>query len=108
MDTYEFDEVKDIIENRRLTTEILNSILESTTRKIDLFDDVESRKILAFLKESNDVPVKVKVYIDDFLKKYTNSLNEEDEKENRFYPYMYVILGLLMIIIGIVSFFVGK
>ena len=50
MDTYEFDEVKDIIENRRLTTEILNSILESTTRKIDLFDDVESRKILTFLK----------------------------------------------------------
>ena len=85
MDTYEFDEVKDIIENRRLTTEILNSILESTTRKIDLFDDVESRKILAFLKESNDVPVKVKVYIDDFLKKYKNSLNEEDEKENRCY-----------------------
>ena len=54
------------------------------------------------------MPVKVKVYIDDFLKKYKNSLNEEDEKENRFYPYMYVILGLLMIIIGIVSFFVGK
>ena len=52
MDTYEFDEVKDIIENRRLTTEILNSILESTTRKIDLFDDVESRKILAFLKKA--------------------------------------------------------
>ena len=100
--------VKDIIENRRLTTEILNSILESTTRKIDLFDDVESRKILTFLKESNDVPVKVKVYIDDFLKKYKNSFNEEEEKENKFYPYMYVILGLLMIIIGIVSFFIGK
>ena len=93
MDTYEFDEVKDIIENRRLTTEILNSILESTTRKIDLFDDVESRKILTFLKESNDVPVKVKVYIDDFLKKYKNSFNEEEEKENKFYPYMYGILG---------------
>lgn len=107
MDTYKLDEVKDIIEKRRLTTEILNSILESTTRKIDLFDDVESKEILSFLKESNDVPVKVKVYIDDFLKTYKNSLNEE-ESENKFYPYMYVILGLLMVMLGILSFFVRR
>ncbi len=108
MDNYTIDEVKRIIQSNLLTKEVLNSIVESSTRRIEIFGDKNSIEILKFLKDIQTVPLEIKNDIDNFLNNCQNSISNVDSlyynDENKSYLF-YLIIGSIFVLLGALLMF---
>jgi hypothetical protein len=104
MDTYDIEEVKDLILRDNLTAELLHSILESTTRKIELYNDEESVQILEFIIENSKVEEDVKNEINQYLDKVKQMPDNNEiyyDGKGKIYRIFFV-LGILCILISII------
>lgn len=108
MDDYRLEEVKTIVENNLLTPEVLENILKNSTKRIELYNDIEAVEILKYLKSDVTVPIKTKEDIDNYLinyKKYNGeSLNNNVEKKNIRIMILYLIILILSIVLVWLSF----
>lgn len=103
MDNFTMKEVERIVNDGLLSAEILHSIFESTTRKIEMYNDVESINILKYLEGENSIPEEVRFEIRDFLynyDKYKSSLVSNDDVSNSSYVF-YIITGVILIVVGV-------
>lgn len=101
MDNYSLEEVKKIIEEERLTGDILHSIIESTTRKINLSNDYESLEILKYISDKAKIPDDVKEEISSYLEKYKSARVDDIkpfEVDNKKY-FISIIVSLVVIVI---------
>lgn len=108
MDNYTVDEVKKIIQANLLTKEVLNSIIESSIRRIEIFGDKDSIEILEFLKSNQMTPLEVKNDIEKFLDNYHNdfsSIFDSHYCEERKSYLFYIIIGIMFILLGIILLF---
>lgn len=108
MDNYTVDEVKKIIQANLLTKEVLNSIIESSIRRIEIFGDKDSIEILEFLKSNQVTPLEVKNDIEKFLDNYHNdfsSIFDSHYYEERKSYLFYIIIGIMFILLGIILLF---
>ena len=99
MDNYTVDEVKKIIQANLLTKEVLNSIIESSIRRIEIFGDKESNQM---------TPLEVKNDIEKFLDNYHNdfsSIFDSHYYEERKSYLFYIIIGIMFILLGIILLF---
>lgn len=76
MDNYSLNDVKNLNDNNLLTSDILKTILESTTRRIELYQDIDDINILKYLLKSNLVPNKTKEEIKKYLSEYEDIVVE--------------------------------
>lgn len=108
MDNYTIDEVKKIIQANLLTKEVLNSIIESSIRRIEIFGDKDSIEILEFLKSNQMTPLEVKNDIEKFLDNYRNDFSSIFDshyyEESKSYLF-YIIIGIMFILLGIILLF---
>ncbi len=101
MDNYSLEEVKKIVEEERLSSNILHSIIESTTRKINLSDDCESLEILEYINDKAKIPDDVKKEISSYLDKYKSARVDSVkpfEIDNKKY-FISIIVSLVVIVI---------
>lgn len=70
MDNYSYDEVKMLINKNLVTPEVLNNILKSTTRRLELYKDKDDLKILQYLSDSELIPKDTKDEINKYLALY--------------------------------------
>lgn len=104
MDVYSIEEVKRIIEEDNLTADILHSILESTTRRIEIYNDEESVEILRYIYDSAKLNEDVKLEIFQYLEGLKEEGSDNDgyyEENGKFYK-IFIVTGFLLIIIGII------
>lgn len=108
MDNYKLDEVKKIIDEGLLSSDVLENILKNTTRRIENTDDSEALKILEYLSESDVVPSETKIEIDKYLAQYNTYYVEkkdlEDKQEKNNFNKITIIYLLVLIMILVLSF----
>ena len=108
MDDYRLEEVKTIIENNLLTPEVLENILKNSTKRIELYNDIEAVEILKYLKSDVTVTIKTKEDIDNYLINYKEyneeSSNNNVEKKNIRIMILYLIILILSIVLVWLSF----
>lgn len=108
MDDYKLEEVKTIIEKNLLTPEVLENILKNSTKRIELYNDIEAVEILKYLKSDETVPIKTKEDIDNYLINYKEyneeSSNNNVEKKNIRIMILYLIILILSIVLVWLSF----
>lgn len=105
MDNYTLNEVKMLIDKKMMKPEILNNILKSTTRRIELYDDKDDLEILKYLKNNETIPKKTKEEIDKYLKEYENYNRDKFElstKKKTIINKKVIIVYLVILIILIV------
>ena len=111
MDSFTIEEVKNLVKSNLISENILNNILDSTIRKIELYNDDDSIEILKYLKEIEIVPISFKKEIELFLSKHekrTEYLEQlEDESNNKQYV-IYIVTGIISIITGIFILFIKR
>ena len=105
MDNYSYEEVKMLINNNLVTSEVLNNILKSTTRRLELYKDKDDLKILQYLSDSQLIPVDTKDEINKYLALYDSydiqtKENTMTSKENRkgSFAFAFVLIIVLLII----------
>lgn len=114
MDNYKLSEVKNIIDNNLLTPEVLETILKSSTRRVDNYDDKEAIEILEFLTKEKTIPKSTKEQIEKYLAEYNtnkieDSTNEEIKKINpKKLTILYVVVILALIIFVILLYLNGR
>ena len=109
MDSYKLDEIKMLIDKNLLNSDVLINILNSTKRRIELYDDEESVNILKYLSTSDIIPEQTKEDINKYLAEYNSSVikdNEEEVINNKVINWRVVliyslIITLVIIIIGL-------
>ena len=111
MDSYKLDEIKMLIDKNLLNSEVLINILNSTKRRIELYDDEDSVEVLKYLSTSDIVPNKTKEDINKFIAEYNSSVIKENEKEiinNKVINWRVVLIYSLIIalVITIVGLFI--
>ncbi len=108
MDNYTVNEVEKIIQENLLTNDVLTSIIESSIRRIEIFNDKEGIEILNFLKNDKKISLNIKNDIDKFLNNYQNNLSYISDSystsESKSYLF-YLIVGILFTILGIILLF---
>ncbi len=108
MDDYRLEEVKTIIENNLLTPEVLENILKNSTKRIELYSDIEAVEILKYLKDNEVVPIKTREDLDKYLINYEEynkeSLNSNVEKKNIRIMILYLIILILSIVLVWITF----
>lgn len=84
MDNYSLKEVKMLMNNNLVTPDVLKNILNSTTRRLELYHDKDDLEILKYLSRSSLVPSDTKEEIDKYLALYDsyNVMTHESEKES--------------------------
>ena len=115
MDNYSFEEVKSLINKNLVTPEVLKNILNSTTRRLELYNDKDDLKILQYLSDSELVPIETKDEINKYLAVYNNYtinnvLQTKEAKEERK-PSMIIIFSLiiaLFVLIFLILFLGGN
>ena len=80
MDNYDLDEVKMLVEKNLVTPEVLNNILKSTTRRLELYNDQDDLSILRYLSKCELIPEEAKDEINKYLALY-NSYHVESSEE---------------------------
>ena len=106
MDSYKLDEVKMLFDKNLLTTDILKRILESSKRRIELYDDEESIEILKYLNTLDIIPEDIQDEINKYLADYNASIidNKEKEKiESKVINWRVVFIYSLIISLVIVA-----
>ncbi len=113
MDNYTLNEVKMLIDKKMLKPEILNNILKSTTRRIELYDDSDDLEILKYLSNNDSIPKGTKEEINKYLQEYESYNIDKEEKSNERKSLLNkkviaVTLVLLLIIILIALLIIHK
>lgn len=107
MDNYKLEEVKKIIDENLLSPSVLENILKSTTRRIEIHDDHEAVEILSYLSNHEIVPNETKEEINKFLAQYNSyhvenveSINNSTIRKHKIiFLYFFVIILILLAII---------
>lgn len=107
MDDYSLNEVKDIIKDDNLSADILRSILDNTTRRIEIYNDDESIEILKYILENAEISEEVKVEINKYLD-LVSSVSSETKEEEKKDSNLFLIFMLLMLVIFIVVFLLSR
>ena len=106
MDNYKLDEVKKIIDEGLLSSDVLENILKNTTRRIENIDDRDALEILKYLSESDVVPIETKTKIDKYLAQYNTYYVEkkdlEDKEEKNNFNKIAIINLLVLVMIFVV------
>lgn len=103
MDNYSLEEVKMLMNKNLVTPEVLNNILKSTTRRLELYNDKDDLAILHYLSSSELVPEEAKEDINKYLAIYDNysiKSNEnvkQSQKERK--PSIILIFTLIILLI---------
>ena len=106
MDSYKLDEVKILFDKNLLTTDILKRILESSKRRIELYDDEESIEILKYLNTLDIIPEDIQDEINKYLADYNASIidnKEKEEIESKVINWRIVLIYSLIISLVIVA-----
>jgi len=106
MDNYSLSDVKNLLDKDLINSDILKNILESTTRRIELYQDIDDINILKYLLECKVVPSKTKDEIKKYLSEYENMVIEKDSKnkENNISRKNNVIIFMIVIILLIIIY----
>lgn len=103
MDNYTLSEVKMLIDKKMLKPEILNNILKSTTRRIELYDDKDDLEILKYLSNNNSIPKATKEEINKYLSEYENynvdKNNDFIEKKSLINKKVIMVTLVLLLIL---------
>lgn len=104
MDNYDLEEVKMIIQEERLSSNILKSILENTTRRIEIYADEESYEILKYILNEAQIDTDTKEEIEKYLNRCKNdtveSIQTEEENESTL-PWIFIISGIIFLLLGV-------
>ena len=106
MDNYKLEEVKKIIEENLLSSDVMKNILKSSTRRIENYDDHEAVEILSYLSNNDAVPSDTKEEINKYLAEYNNyhiNAVEKEKELNKIGNNRVVIIYILIIILIIVA-----
>ena len=103
MDNYSLEEVKMLMNKNLVTPEVLNNILKSTTRRLELYNDKDDLAILQYLSDSELVPVEAKEEINKYLAIYNDysvksSENIKQSKADRK-PSVILVFSLIIFLI---------
>ena len=103
MDNYSLEEVKMLMNKNLVTPEVLNNILKSTTRRLELYNDKDDLAILQYLSNSELVPIEAKDEINKYLAIYSDyniksSENTKQSKEERK-PSIIIIFTIIVFLI---------
>lgn len=106
MDNYSLNDVKNLIDKNLINSDILKNILESTTRRIELYQDIDDINILKLLLDCKVIPSKTKEEIRKYLNEYEKIVIENDKKnkENVVVRRKNIIVFMLVIIALIILF----
>lgn len=108
MDNYNLDEVKSLLNKNLITPDVLNNILKSATRRVELYNDKDDIEILRYLSSSELIPSDTKEEINNYLALYEGfninnvesvKSNEKDRRKN-----ISLILVLVTILIAVLVF----
>lgn len=103
MDNYTLSEVKMLIDKKMMKPEILNNILKSTTRRIELYDDKDDIEILRYLSNNESIPKATKEEIDKYLSEYENYNRDKNkisiEKKNIISKKVIIVYLVILIIL---------
>ena len=80
MDNYSLNDVKTLVDKDLITSDILKNIFESTTRRIELYHDIDDINILKYLLDCNIVPSSTKEEIRKYLSEYEKSIIIDDDR----------------------------
>lgn len=109
MDTFSLEEVKHLVKDNLITSDILKTILESATRRIELYNDEESINILKYLEEVDITPIDIKKEIRKFLEKYESfaTLDESSDTYDKG-VLTYIVVSLIFIVCGILLYLLER
>lgn len=82
MDNYSLKEVKMLIEKNLVSPEVFKNILNSTTRRLELYNDDDDLKILQYLSSCEVVPSDTKEEINKYLALYDSYKIKSDDNVN--------------------------
>lgn len=104
MDNYSLEDVKKLVEKKLITSDVLKNILESTTRRLELYNDPDDLAILKYLSSCKSVPKTTKSDINKYLSEYDkitveNKLEEKDTIEARKNNIIWFISIIVILII---------
>ncbi len=110
MDYYSLEEVKKIIDNNLLTPEVLRNILKSTTRRIEIKDDLAALDILKFLSKCSIIPEDTRNYIDKYLSEHDSYIlkGQKNDEENNSTRRTILLYLLIISILAFIIFLVVK
>ncbi len=112
MDNYSYEEVKMLINKNLVTPEVLNNILKSTTRRLELYKDKDDLKILQYLSNSELIPEDTKDEINKYLALYDsfdiqtkeNTItSKKDRKGSLSFAFALIIVLLIVCIYLIIQ-----
>ena len=105
MDNYKLEEVKKIIEENLLSSDVLKNILKSSTRRIENYDDHEAVEILSYLSNNDAVPTDTKEDINKYLAEYNQFHIDAVEKEKKLSKMgnnrlliIYIVIIILLLV----------
>ena len=103
MDNYSLEEVKMLMNKNLVTPEVLNNILKSTTRRLELYNDKDDLSILQYLSDSELVPAEAKEEINKYLAVYNDynvksNENIKQSKEERK-PSIIIVFSLIVFLL---------
>lgn len=104
MDNYDLEEVKMIIQEERMSSNILKSILENTTRRIEIYDDEESFDILKYILENANIDLDTKQEIEKYLNKCSDIIERDEELETTSssnLPWIFIVSGIIFILLSV-------
>lgn len=105
MDNYTLNEVKMLIDKKMMKPEILNNILKSTTRRVELYDDKDDIEILKYLANNESIPKTTKEEIDKYLKEYENYKSDKNEisiESRKINKKVTIVFSIILIILTII------
>lgn len=112
MDNYTLGDIKNLLKNNMLDSEMLTHIFENTTRRIDLYDDNESIEILKLLSKEELIPEETKneitKYLNNYFKFRKNELKQNEEKIEKVDSKIVAIYAVLSAIIIALLIFIIK
>ncbi len=112
MDNYTLNEVKMLIDKKMMKPEILNNILKSTTRRIELYDDKDDIEILRYLSNDESIPKTTKEEIDKYLSEYEKyNINKNEisiERKSIINKKVIIVYSLILIILIVLLLMLQK
>ncbi len=113
MDNYSLEEVKMLMNKNLVTPEVLNNILKSTTRRLELYNDKDDLGILQYLSDSELVPQEAKEEINKYLAVYNDysvksNDNIKQSKEERKSSVILVFALIVFLLILCILLLLNK
>lgn len=101
MDNYKLEDVRKLIENNLLSSDVLNNVFKSTTRRIENYDDKEAVKILNYLSNHEAIPKEIKEEINKYLAQYNSyqidNIEDSEEKQNKNKIRIIILYALIIV-----------